>query len=572
MDMEDYQALVQELAAGKKALQKMEESNQRGYLMLMQSPFAFSVMKGNDLVVTLANDLMKDFWGKGKEVEGKTLIQILPELVDQPLLGMIHQVFTTGIPIYANEILARLKHGRELQDRYFNIVYQPCHEADNSISGVTTIAYEVTGMLLARKKVEESELHFRQMTDLMPSKVSNADIAGNVIYFNKKWLDYTGMSFEELRDFGYYKIIHPDELEEFQHRFQQSSELGITLVMEMRFLNKDGDYKWHLNLASPVKDENGKIMMWIGSTTEMHEQITYKTALEKAVQERTKELEEANQVLIFQNDEKEKRAAELVIANKELVFQNNEKEKRAAELVIANKELVTFTYISSHDLQEPLRKIQTFANLVLEKEHANLSETGKGQLTRINAAANRMRALIEALLSYSQTNISERIFEDTDLNKLVEEVKIEFKDIIQEKQAVIETHFLSNAEIIPFQFSQLLRHFISNSLKFSSPDRPTHIVITSIIATGSALQEKLLVPDKHYCHISFSDNGIGFEPQFSQRIFEVFQRLHNKERYPGTGIGLAIVKRIVENHNGIITAQSELDKGVTFDIYIPIIT
>ncbi len=287
-------------------------------------------------------------------------------------------------------------------------------------------------------------------------------------------------------------------------------------------------------------------------------------------EKRAAELVIANKELIFQNEEKEKRAAELVIANKELIFQNEEKEKRAAELVIANKELMTFTYISSHDLQEPLRKIQTFAGFILENEQANLSNTGKDYFRRISAAANRMRTLIEALLAYSQINVAERKFEDTDLNKLVEEIKREFSEVIAEKHAIIESHFLCNTNIIPFQFTQLLQHFISNSLKFSSPDRPPHIIITSKIALGATLNEKLLISDKYYCHISFSDNGIGFEPHFNQRIFEVFQRLHNKEQYTGTGIGLAIVKRIVENHNGIITAQGELDKGATFNIYIPV--
>ena len=156
-----------------------------------------------------------------------------------------------------------------------------------------------------------------------------------------------------------------------------------------------------------------------------------------------------------------------------------------------------------------------------------------------------------------------------DYNKKIEEVKIELRDTLLEKKAIIEVLDLCPANIIAFQFRQLLYNLISNALKFSKPDLPSHITIQSGIFKGNQLSNDKLSPEKNYCHITVSDNGIGFEPHFSERIFGVFQKLHSKEVYAGTGIGLAIVKKIVENHNGIITATSELNKGATFDIYIP---
>ena len=291
---------------------------------------------------------------------------------------------------------------------------------------------------------------------------------------------------------------------------------------------------------------------------------------------RAAELSIANIELAYQNDEKEKRAAELSVANKELAYQNEVKEKRAAELIIANKELEAFTYVSSHDLQEPLRKIQIFASILLEDENLNLSDNGKYNFQRIQSAARRMQQLIEDLLAFSRINTTERKFEKTDLNIIIEEVKIDLKDTIQEKHATIEATEICPGNIIAFQFSQLMYNLISNALKFSNPDIPPHIVITSRIVKGSKFHNKMpalpagmLSPEKNYCHITVKDNGIGFEPHFSKRIFEVFQKLHSKEEYTGTGIGLAIVKKIVENHNGIIIATSELNKGARFDIYIP---
>jgi signal transduction histidine kinase len=286
-------------------------------------------------------------------------------------------------------------------------------------------------------------------------------------------------------------------------------------------------------------------------------------------EKRATELGIANIELAFQNEEKEKRATELGIANIELAFQNEEKEKRAAELSIANKELLAFTYVSSHDLQEPLRKIQTFCSIILENEKENLSERGKYNFERMQLAAGRMQQLIDDLLAFSRINTTELIFEETDLKIIIEEIVSDLKETIQDKDAIVDASVLGSANIIPFQFRQLMFNLISNALKFSKPDLPSQIVIKSSIANGSKINNKKLSKDKDYCHITVKDNGIGFESHFSERIFEVFQKLHSKEIYSGTGIGLAIVKKIVENHNGIIIATSELDKGATFDIYFP---
>ncbi|MTH15639.1 PAS domain S-box protein [Flavobacterium sp. LC2016-01] len=246
-----------------------------------------------------------------------------------------------------------------------------------------------------------------------------------------------------------------------------------------------------------------------------------------------------------------------------------ELEQKNKELEKMNQELQSFAYISSHDLQEPLRKIQTFATQIMEKESENLSDYGKDKFQRMQNAAQRMQTLINDLLSYSKTNIQERVFEKTDIGKIVNEVRDDLKEEIEQKNAKIEVLENCEANIIPFQFRQLLYNLVSNSLKFSYPENPIVIKIKSEIAKGAVLENEKLDAEKTYCHIRIEDNGIGFEQQYSSKIFEVFQRLHGKLEYTGTGIGLAIVKKIVDNHNGIITAKGELNKGATFDIYIP---
>lgn len=266
---------------------------------------------------------------------------------------------------------------------------------------------------------------------------------------------------------------------------------------------------------------------------------------------------------------------DLTIQNKnqeELKQRTRQLEQMNIELEQANNDLTSFTFVSSHDLQEPLRKIQNFVTCIFLEEENNLSETGKGYFQRLKETAKRMQSLIEDLLTYARAKSHERNFEKTNLNILFEEVKKDFEDVMQEKRATIEIACPCEADIIRFQFRQLIHNLISNSLKFSKPFTAPHIIIKGEIVNGALLHSEKLSSKIDYCHLAYSDDGIGFDPQYSERIFEVFQRLHSQSDYKGTGIGLAICKRIVEAHNGIITASGESNKGAEFNIYFPVLS
>ncbi|MFN8349735.1 MAG: ATP-binding protein, partial [Spirosomataceae bacterium] len=198
------------------------------------------------------------------------------------------------------------------------------------------------------------------------------------------------------------------------------------------------------------------------------------------------------------------------------------------------------------------------------------SENGKNYFNRIQDAAYRMQTLIEDLLTYSRTNTAENVFQKTDLNEIIEEVRNDFREFLGENKAIIEVIETCEANIIPFQFRQLITNLVSNSLKFIKQGTLPHIKISCKVTEGRQLAMPMLSPEKKYCHLSISDNGIGFDPQYKDRIFEVFQRLHGKGEYKGTGIGLAIVKKIVENHRGAIIAHGQEGLGATFDIYFPV--
>lgn len=323
-------------------------------------------------------------------------------------------------------------------------------------------------------------------------------------------------------------------------------------------------------IVSGTVGEHNAVMLMKKGVTDFSSKENL-AALPQKVNRALKEAEERHEKEVLLEKLKVQ-TAELLLANQELEIQNTEKEKRTIELLNANKELLAFNFISSHDLQEPLRKIQTFISVIREKEMENLSPSGKSSIERIHAAATRMRQLIEDLLNFSRVSIVKDPYEINDLRTIIEDVKEELKDIISEKQAIIEIKGLVPVNIIVFQFRQLFINLLSNALKFSAPSAVPQIIIESSIITNKdfkllSLNNSSLKCD--YWHLSFKDNGIGFEADFNEIIFVIFQRLHHPEQYSGTGIGLAIVKKIVENHNGIITASGKLNEGAVFNIYIP---
>jgi light-regulated signal transduction histidine kinase (bacteriophytochrome) len=241
-----------------------------------------------------------------------------------------------------------------------------------------------------------------------------------------------------------------------------------------------------------------------------------------------------------------------------------------AELLYQNAELASFSYIASHDLQEPLRKIQAFISRIQQKEKGQLSDTGKDYFNRIRNAAERMQQLIEALLSYSRTNTLDLSFETTDLNDILEEVKKDLQFEILERQVVIESATLPVLNIVPLQFHQLFSNIISNAIKYRKPGIQTRISITTDVVDHTEIKSVTIPLKNKYWRISITDNGIGFSPEHESRIFELFQRLHGKSEYEGTGIGLAICKKIMQNHQGLITASGRPGEGATFNIYLPV--
>lgn len=254
----------------------------------------------------------------------------------------------------------------------------------------------------------------------------------------------------------------------------------------------------------------------------------------------------------------------------EQYLNNSELEDRNLELEQSNKELASFNYVASHDLQEPLRKIQLFVSRIDENEKHNLSEIGREYFSRIHNSALRMRTLIDDLLMFSRTNKADEAFENTDMNFIFQKAKIELAEIIEEKMALIQATNLPTIKVIPYQILQLFINLISNSFKYSKANVKPIIKIECEKVRAKDYQAIFRINgEKKYYKFTFTDNGLGFEQIQAENIFILFNRLHHKTEYSGTGIGLAICKKIVENHGGFIIAAGTPNEGAIFTFFLP---
>lgn len=245
-----------------------------------------------------------------------------------------------------------------------------------------------------------------------------------------------------------------------------------------------------------------------------------------------------------------------------------EVEGQRIELEKANKELQAFNYISSHDLQEPLRKIQTFASLINDREYNNLSEAGREYFLKIGKASSRMSHLLKDLLAYSRTT-EKKQYDTISLKAIVHDIIEELEDETGALNASIIVNNDAHFNVIEFQFRQVICNLLSNSLKFSRPGIRAEITIDYKLTKRIEYSQNTNL-EKDYHLITFKDNGIGFDSRYKEKIFQLFQRLETRDLQPGTGIGLAIVMKIIENHKGYITAESKPNEGTMFKIYIPV--
>jgi len=502
--------------------------------LFKQAPIALSIFKGSDYIVEMANDLMLSYWGRKEEaVLNKPVFEALSEVRGQGFESVLDQVFKTGKPFISPESNVTLWQLDKFVTIHVKINFEPLREIDGTISGILSLVHDITEEVESKKKIIEAEERTRLAVEAAMLGTFDVDMVFDKVLCSKRFSEIFGFKETNISHEELLNVIHPEDL----NIRNDANKLALTtgrLSYETRLLWENGSIHWVKVQGKMFFDEKNNPTRLIGAVMDITEQKTFMEELENKVFERTHELQQANK-----------------------------------ELKNMNLELASFAYISSHDLQEPLRKIQTFGGRILKSDYDNLSENGKDYLNRMQNAAGRMQTLIDDLLTYSRTSAVERTFYKTDLNFLFDEIKNEFKEKIEEHLVDIEISNMPEIKSISFQIRQLFINLISNSIKFSKPNEIAKIIIKSEILKGSEIKNHDVLMNENYIHISISDNGIGFESHQSKKIFEVFQRLHAKNDYAGTGIGLAICKKIVENHKGFIDASSEINNGATFNIYLP---
>ncbi len=395
---------------------------------------------------------------------------------------------------------------------------------------------DVTEQKNVERQLKDYHEFVEKITDVTPSIIAAYNIhSGQFFFINdaiEKLLGYSSAKVMEEGAAFMASIVHPDDIQALMEKNNRALEEANLLAdtdtepiveFKYRMLNKRGEYRWfHTYGTIFERDASGQVVSVLNISVDITAQ------------------EETEQALYRKN----------------LLLQQS------------NTSLEEYAYVASHDLKEPLRKISTFSDRLLNSQQIVLNEDGKIYLDKIAAAANRMQKMINDLLSVA-TILGNKAYEPADLNVLMSEAIQPLDHKIEEMGAVIEVDALPELEVVPSQFRQLFQNLIGNALKFARPDTQLLIKITHKIIGQKAGEQFGLTKAKNYLQIEIEDNGIGFDNQYAGKIFAIFQRLHGKSEYEGTGIGLAICKKIVENHNGVIFAKGMPGIGTIFTIVIP---
>ncbi|MBL8214002.1 MAG: PAS domain S-box protein [Bryobacterales bacterium] len=395
--------------------------------------------------------------------------------------------------------------GADGQWRWMASTAAPRFSADGTFLGHVGSSPDVHDLITAQQALEESEERFRTLADNMSQFAWMADGEGSLFWYNRRWYDFTGTTLAEMHGWGWQSVHHPDHLDRVVTHFRRCLASGEPWEDTFPLRGKDGQYRWFLSRALPIRDASGRIYRWFGTNTD----ITCQLDVER-------------------------------------------------ELRRANEDLEQFAYSASHDLQEPLRSVAVYSQL-LEREYGpQLDERATLFLQQVGNGARRMGRLVSDLLAYSRTTELEAApVERVDSARILEQVRLSLAQSIAESGAELHADPLPVVLIRPVHLELLLQNLIGNALKYRTDGASPRIDVRAELKPGA-------------WEFAVRDNGIGIEPEYHAKIFGVFKRLHhNEQKYPGTGIGLAICQRIVESYGGRIWVESQLGKGSTFRFTLP---
>jgi PAS domain S-box-containing protein len=399
------------------------------------------------------------------------------------------------------ETVRRRKDGALLD---ISLTVSPVKDAEGGIIGASKIARDISESKRIQAALLASEARFRQLADTMPQIVWTARPDGYVDYYNQRWYEYTGSRPGAFGDASWEGILHPEDVQRTRETYYAAVNSGGPYNIEYRLMDrKESRWRWFVGRAVPVRDAEGKIVKWFGTCTDIDEQ--------KRVQ---------------------------------------------SELQRANDDLEQFAFSASHDLQEPLRSINIYSELLATRHSETLNEDAKRFLAHVRNGATRMELLVRDLLTYTQVTKMEQPAETADANQALSSALDNLEGAISETGAKISAASLPSLPVHEMHLQQIFQNLIGNAIKYRSPERPPIVHVAAERQNGRWI-------------FAVSDNGIGIDPEYKENIFGLFKRLHSSDEYSGTGIGLAICRRIVDRYHGQIWVESEPGRGSTFRFSLP---
>jgi len=540
--------LAIEVTAQVLAQQALKASESKLRDVIAAAPTGMALFMGEDLVVEMPNQAFLEMASVGREITGKPLREAMPELNDQPFMKILQNVYTTGVR-YANTMQADIIRNGVLTPHYFDFSYTPLFDAEGKVYAILDISVDVTREMETRKRIEESEAFMRQAVELAELATWSIDIPTQELFYSDRMYAWQGVdpSVEKLETV--LTVIAEADRERVAAALEQATTSGSdgNFNEEYTVIHRESGRKRVLHSqGKALLNKDGEPMKIIGTSQDITVRRELQLALEQEVQQRTEELDVINEELQAANEE-------LNVTNEELAALNE-------DLTNSNQDLQQFAHVASHDLKEPLRKIKIFLSRIQDDQGNVLSGRSLTFMNKIHVSADRMFSMIEGVLTYSKLNSEEQYLQAVDINEVITHITVDLEVPIAQKKAVIDYQNLPVIDGASILIYQLFYNLIINSLKFSREGEPVTIKISSTFVD---------VKKVRFCRIELADNGIGFDQKDADKIFATFVRLNSKDQFEGTGLGLALCRKIVQRHHGSIEARGEVGKGATFIIYLP---
>lgn len=528
-DVTDLNVARHNLAASEKRLSNL----------VMQANVATALFAGKEMTLIMANDAMKQLWEIDETSNRQTLLELQPDLKQQLFAGINNDVFLSGEKYSLEAVPVKLHKKGGVETVYIDFNYQALYDEGSSVTDILVMGVDVTHRVLAQNLISRSAENLRNT--ILKAPVAMCILKGRdhiVEIVNDRMLELWGRSIEQVRGKGLFEAL-PEASNEgfkaladgvfFSGQSYSALAVPVTLPRDKKLQTVFVNF-----LCEAFREPNEIISGIIIVAVDVTPQILAHKQIEEVVATRTEELAEANQKLVQSNDE-----------------------------------LSQYAYIASHDLQEPLRKIRTFTSMLFRG--VDIDEESRALIDKIAGSAERMSSLIQDLLDFSSLVDGRVAPEEVDLQIVVSRIIEDHELSVLEKKASISIGELPKVLASALQMNQLFYNLLGNALKFTSPDRFPVIYISSRFVDAAEAGQHVAKPEpgSEYYEISISDNGIGFAPEYGMQIFEPFKRLHTRNAFPGSGIGLALCQRIVKIHGGALYAKSALGEGSTFSVLLP---